>query len=194
LVYKKYLTEKLSDLKHEFLALNLYLKHHSSFDSFQRILDNIPEAQHILSKYFTPESEELSNWMHSPYERNTNHPENLLHKGLSGNLLRSKSEAMIDIALTTNKIPFRYEETLNLGDTTIYPDFTILHPKTGKIYYWEHFGLMDNPPYIKNFHLKLQTYVSAGIIPSIDLIITCETLDKPLGIDDIEKTITHYFL
>jgi len=132
--------------------------------------------------------------MHSPYERNTNHPENLLHKGLSGNLLRSKSEAMIDIALTTNKIPFRYEEILNLGDTTIYPDFTILHPKTGKIYYWEHFGLMDNPPYIKNFHLKLQTYVSAGIIPSIDLIITCETLDKPLGIDDIEKTITHYFL
>lgn len=35
---------------------------------------------------------------------------------------------------------FRYECLLKLGDSAYYPDFTIKHPKTGKTYYWEHFG------------------------------------------------------
>lgn len=136
----------------------------------------------------------LTDWMHSPYEHNTNYPKQLNHKTSSGNLVRSKSEVMIDMQLYTNQIPFRYECALHLGDTTLFPDFTILHPKTHKIYYWEHFGRMDDPIYQKNSISKLQLYTSHGIIPSIHLITTYETKENPLSSEIIEKIVEHYFL
>ena len=63
-------------------------------------------------------------------------------------MLRSKSEAIIDMILYKNGIPFRYEEKIVLGDVILYPDFVIRHPKTGDFYYWEHFGMMDDEDYI----------------------------------------------
>lgn len=101
---------------------------------------------------------------------------------------------MIDMLLHTNKIPFRYECALQLGELTIYPDFTIRHPKTGQIYYWEHFGMMDHPAYSINVASKLDLYISHGIIPSIHLITTYETKDNPLSFEVISKLISHYFL
>ena len=132
--------------------------------------------------------------MHSPYEKNTKYQEPLIHKSLSGNLLRSKSEAIIDMLLYTNRIPFRYECELLLNDISMYPDFTIRHPRTGQTYYWEHFGMMENPAYSKNACSKLQLYTSHGIIPSIHLITTYETKENPLNADFAEKIIRHYFL
>ena len=132
--------------------------------------------------------------MHSPFEQNQTHPEHLLHKTLSGHTVRSKSESMIDSLLFTNKIPFRYECALTLDTVPIYPDFTIRHPHTGKTYYWEHFGLMDDPFYCNCTASKLQLYISHGIIPSIHLITTYETQQKPLTVEVIQKIIEHYFL
>lgn len=109
-------------------------------------------------------------------------------------MVRSKSEVMIDMILFQNKIPFRYEAPLQLGDTTIYPDFTIRHPHTGDTYYWEHFGLMDDPSYSKNAISKLHLYVNHGIIPSLRLITTYETKESPLSIDKIEKIVKEYFV
>ena len=74
------------------------------------------------------------------------------------------------------------------------PDFTIRHPKTGEFYYWEHFGLMDDPAYSKNAYSKLQFYASCNIIPSIQLITTFETKDIPLSSEMIESLIEYYFL
>ena len=59
--------------------------------------------------------------------------------------MRSKSEAMIAMSLYVQKIPYRYECELKLGSITLFPDFTIRHPETGEIFYWEHFGMMDKP-------------------------------------------------
>lgn len=132
--------------------------------------------------------------MTSPYEHNTKYKEQLIHKTSSGNLVRSKSEAMIDMFLYMNRIPFRYECALQLGDTTLYPDFTIRHPQTGELYYWEHFGRMDDPFYYKNVFSKLHLYTSHGIIPSIHLITTYETKENPLSSEIIEKIIEHYFI
>lgn len=137
---------------------------------------------------------EVSDWMNSSYERNPYHPENLIHKSSSGNLVRSKSESIIDMLLYTKRIPFRYECALKLGDVTIFPDFTIRHPQTGNIYYWEHFGLMDNPSYFQKAFSKMQLYTFHGIIPSIQLITTFESAKNPISPDMINKIITHYFL
>ena len=101
---------------------------------------------------------------------------------------------MIDMLLHTNRIPFRYECALQLGEITIYPDFTIRHPRTGNFYYWEHFGMMDHPAYSKKVSSKLDLYISNKIIPSVQLITTYETQDHPLSSDWINKLIEHYFL
>lgn len=192
LAYKKYLRALLEDLSHEKIAIRFYLKHHKPDLKAPKILMK-PEYQRLLSDEFQPLSHDMSEWMHAPYERNTSHPEHLLHKCISGNLVRSKSESIIDMLLHINKIPFRYECALHLDNTTLYPDFTIRHPQTEEFYYWEHFGLMDNPIYAQNSFSKLQLYISHGIVPGSNLITTFETSDNPLDFQTVERIINLYF-
>ena len=193
LAIKKYLEQLESDCKQEKIAIDFYLRHHNSSKA-EDLLVNKPGYQELLSSYFKPHSQEINDWLNAPFEQNPKYPGNKIHKTSSGNLVRSKSEALIDMILYTNKIPFRYECALRLGDYTIYPDYTIMHPKTGRIVYWEHFGKMDDPKYNKNVGERLQTYIDYGIIPSIDLITTFETLDRPLSTEEIEKIVNEYFL
>lgn len=90
-------------------------------------------------------------------------------------------------------IPFRYEAVLELGGIILYPDFTIKHPYTGEIIYWEHFGMMDNQTYSRNTANKLSTYISNGIIPSINLITTYETSKEPLNFNTVKKLVEMHF-
>lgn len=194
LATKKYLTCLLKDLQDEKTALDYYLHHHRNIKTSEELLIKTPEYKNLLSTLFTPESKELILWMNSAYEKNPKHPEQLLHHSVSGHLVRSKSEVFIDMTLFTNRIPFRYECALELGNSTIYPDFTIRHPHTGETYYWEHFGRMDDPVYSRNACSKLQLYISNGILPSIHLITTYETLAHPLSTETIDSIIKDYFL
>ncbi len=194
LAVKKYLSCMISDLSKEKRALDFYLNHHSNAPQTSQLLYDIPGFKELLSPFFKPTSESLAEWMNYPYERNLLHPEHLIHKTISGHVVRSKSEAMICHFLYTNRIPFRYECALSLDSITMYPDFTIRHPETGETYYWEHFGLMDDASYCQNMASKLHRYSIHGIIPSIHLITTYETLEHPLTIETIQLTIEQYFL
>lgn len=195
LAIKKYLSLFLEDLVNEKRAIQFYLNHHHmQSGKAERLLSSDSGYQELLSGYFTPLSQELADWMNEPYQSNPSHPEHLIHKSFSNHFLRSKSEAFIDYLLYTNKIPYRYECALTLGDVTFFPDFTIRHPRTGKIYYWEHFGLMDHEEYAKKVYAKLRHYADHQIIPSINLITTYETKDNPLDPEMIQKIIQYYFL
>ncbi|MBQ3164316.1 MAG: ATPase [Lachnospiraceae bacterium] len=195
LAAKKYLSHLLKDYLHQKNAIDFYLRHYNSnCNQAEELLKSSTEYKELLAPYFSPLSEELSLWTSFPYKKNNNYPEQLIHKTASGSLVRSKSEAIIDMFLYTNKIPFRYECALLLGNTTIFPDFTIRHPKTGELYYWEHFGLIDNIAYCQNMHSKLQLYTSNGIMPSIQLITTFETQNNPLSSEMVKKIIEYYFL
>lgn len=195
LAEKKYLNLKLNALKKEFSAINFYLRHHSEdIEKADCLLIEHPGYKELLAPYYKPKAQKLANWMQAPYEHNSKHPEKLIHQTASGNLVRSKSEVLIDLSLYKNKIPFRYECALPFEDTTLYPDFTIRHPKTGEFYYWEHFGMMDDPFYSQNAFSKMKIYTSHSIIPNIQLITTYETKDFPLSLELIEKIISYYFL
>lgn len=174
-------------------ALCLYSNNHLQASHAQQLLE-VPEYKTILAPYFISFSKELSDWCKDSYQSNPSHPSNLTHKSCSGNYVRSKSESIIDSLLYINKLPFRYECALKLGDVLIYPDFTIRHPVTGEFYYWEHFGLMDNPTYIQNACSKIQLYSVNGIVPSVNLITTFETKDYPLSHDKVQRIIEEYFL
>lgn len=191
---KKYLTFLLDELMEEKNALEFYFRHHNpnSETDAQQLLLSEPHAT-LLKKHFLPKDVALRQWMQDPYPGNPFHPEGLIHLSPSGNKVRSKSEAIIDTLLFTNHIPYRYECALQLGPATIYPDFTIHHPITGKTFYWEHFGIMDNPEYAHKAFQKLELYNANGITPSIQLITTYESKDYPLSIEHIQNVISFYF-
>lgn len=195
LAYKKYLSLKLEELKQEKSAITYYLRHYPSKERPSiKLLSSESRFSELLNSYLTPDSNELDNWSNDPYEKNPLYPEQCIHKTINGVYVRSKSEATIAMLLHTHKIPFRYEAPLTLGETILYPDFTIRHPITGKYYYWEHFGMMDTPSYIDNATNKLNLYASNGITPGVNLITTYESLKHPLDPEVIEKYIQYYFL
>ena len=193
LAYKKYLLELKNELSEELKILNRYINKISTPHKSEQMLINSTEMRRLVSPYFLPENKALIEWINTPYEKNTSYPETLIHKSISGNILRSKSEAMIDMLLFEAKIPYRYECQLVLGNKILWPDFSLLHPRTAERYYWEHFGMMDNSDYANNACQKIKEYTSNGIIPGINLITTFETKDKPLTSDMVKRIIDNYF-
>lgn len=195
LAKKRYLLQLKDDLAHEKLAINFYLRHHHEHPwKSEQLLTSNSDLSKLLLPFFKPQSKEYEDWANSPYLQNQNYPDQLIYKTPTGQCVRSKSEMLIAMTLYKYQIPFRYECALQLGSTTIYPDFTIRHPKTGEFYYFEHFGMIDKPIYKQNALHKLNTYFSHGIYPTINLITTYETKEHPLNMEIVESIIQMYFL
>lgn len=194
LAIKKYYLSRKEDLLCELSASEAYIRKVNARGNTSEEILNHPEYARLLEKHFVSKNKELEKWQNEEYEKNEMHREHLIVKGTKGKMVRSKSEAIIDKMLYTAGIPFRYEEKLVLGNVVIHPDFVIRHPKTGRYYYWEHFGMMDDGAYIKNACEKIKLYSENGIIPSINLIMTFETKENPLNINEVEQIIERYFL
>ena len=193
LALKKYYEYKKKELESQFSACNTYLRKMVPTEGKAEQMLLHPEYGRLLKKHFIPRNEELWKWQGENYERCEKHEEALVIKGTQGKMLRSKSEAIIDMILYKNRIPFRYEQKLVLDGITIYPDFVIRHPATGEYYYWEHFGLMDVEDYRNHACDKIKLYCNNGIIPSINLITTYETQRHPLSVEKVEGIVKEYF-
>ena len=194
LALKKYYMCRKHELEHTLSACNAYLHKMSIVEGETERLLNHPEYGKLLENNFISMNEELRKWQNEEYEICKKHEESLNIKGTQGRMLRSKSEAIIDMMLYKNRIPFRYESKLVLGGIAIYPDFTIRHPLTGKYYYWEHFGMMDNAEYVNHACKKIKIYCENGIVPSVDLLLSYETQKHPFSIDEAERIVKQYFL
>lgn len=212
LAYKNYLVLLKEELNGKLKIIENYLDECVDDDNAnnkkltsEKFLASVPEFSEkirIQNKIFpiairndknTIDKEFINIWLKETYNTNAKYEKNLVHKSISGNMVRSKSECLIDSNLFLNGIPFRYECELKLDEVTLYPDFTILHPKTGKIYYWEHFGLMDNNDYADKALKKIKTYINNKIIPNVNLIITYETKDNPIDMMYVMKVIEYFF-
>lgn len=195
LAKRKYLSYKIEELQQEVKAVDAYLTIHKKIQyKSDELYHKNAEYANLLSNVLIHEDESLEDWMNASYEKNPNHPENLVHKTITGEYVRSKSEEIIVMCLHTREIPFRYECALELGAITFYPDFTIRHPATGEIYYWEHFGMIDNLQYYNKYIAKMKKYIDNGIIPTIHLIVTYETQDYPLDSARVMEMIDMYFV
>lgn len=107
--------------------------------------------------------------------------------------VRSKSELIIANMLKKNGITYKYECPLEIDYyNTIYPDFTIIHPITGKTVYWEHLGMMDNADYSYNAFKKIEKYENNGIFLGKNLIISAESSEEPLNVKTIQQLIDTY--
>ncbi len=197
LALKKYLESKLKRLEEENNALNCYLnyyqKHIENTMNSEELLEKDSKYFKLLSPYIKNKSEKIRKWLEKDFEKNDKYVEGLACRTTVGTYVRSKSEVIIDTLLRKYDIPFKYECVLKLGKFKYYPDFTIMHPITGEIYYWEHFGRMDDEKYVDKMCRKLKMYAKNGIIPSVNLIVTYETGDEQLNPELVEELIRFYF-
>lgn len=194
LVLKKFYSMKLRALEQEKQVREWFLKHYDQhISSAPDTLFASRAYCDLLSASIKPRQLVEREWLDSPFEKCRDHMEQLTRIAPAGIYVRSKSEVEIASALFNHKIPFRYECMLNLGEAYFFPDFTIMHPKTHKLIYWEHFGIMDDPQYIRKTAHKIEIYALHNIVPSINLITTYETLEHPLAIDVIENMIDQFF-
>lgn len=195
LAEKKYYTYQLESLLlQEKMMLKYEQLHQENNQKIEQLLSEDSPYLDLLKEHIFGMPNELQDWMNVDYQQNVTYPQNLIHKTLAGHMVRSKSEALISNSLFTRKIPYRYECMLEIDNIQFFPDFTILHPQTGKLIYWEHFGLIDDPAYCDKAFNKLKIYSSHGIIPSANLILTFETRQYPIDIESIDKVINEYFL
>lgn len=194
LALKKYYEYKLNETEQELKALNAYLKYHRDGpeESSTKIINSVG-FQELLQPILSTFPEKAKQWMDEKYEQNPFHSEQRNVKTIAGIKVRSKSEAFIVLKFVEYGIPFRYEAALRLDDKVYYPDFTIRHRETGKIIYWEHFGLMDSPSYRSKAFEKMETYIKNGIFPMQNLLMTYESGENPLDIEWVDALI-QYFL
>ena len=163
-------------------------------------LEEIYEALSVERKRFVKPlqvsvKQKIIQWEAEVYEKNTKYSENLKFETDQGELVRSKSEVIIANLLYQNQnhMLYKYERPLEMTiegrSKIVYPDFTILSKRTGKIIYWEHAGRMDDPYYVNDFVKKMNTYVTNGLLPGKDVILTYETQNNPLEISAVKRMI-----
>lgn len=112
-----------------------------------------------------------------------------------GERVRSKSEKILADKFYAMGIPYRYECPVKVkGYGIVYPDFTLLNVHKRKEYYFEHFGMMDNPEYCQKAILKLEDYAKNGIYPGKNLLLTFETLQSPLNMVVVERILKEFIL
>jgi len=150
----------------------------------------IPQTQ-LLSSFTT--SVEATEWENEPYEHldyKNEYKQQITSRGLR---VRSKSELLIAEMLYEKCLPFRYEQVLHFGDVTLAPDFTI-RSKSGKIFYWEHQGLNHEKDYQRRQIQKLDTYISNGISPWNNLIVTYDNEEGNIDIRMVKAEIENKLL
>ncbi len=129
----------------------------------------------------------LKAWKEEVYPENDRHNENKIFETENGEWVRSKSEMIIANALRaqSDSLLYKYERPLKMrtknGMYTIYPDFTIINIHTGRIYFWEHFGMIGDPEYTGNAIDKINTFAQNGISMGKNLFITFECQNHPLS-------------
>ena len=110
------------------------------------------------------------------------------HTTSRGLKVRSKSEVLIAEMLYIFNIQFRYEQVIRINGIVLVPDFTIRLPN-GKIFYWEHCGLMSSREYREHQKWKMEMYEKAGIVPWKNLIVTYDDEDGNINVGIIESEI-----
>lgn len=89
-------------------------------------------------------------------------------------LFRSKSEMLIAQILESLGLEYKYEPIVEINGLTRYPDFAVYCPETGRYFFIEHLGRMDDPKYRFDNLSKIDLYESNGIRNGVDIIYNTE--------------------
>lgn len=203
LAQKEYAQKVYKMAKHDIRVLEIADKLHYRRDYFccsQKITDG---KQSIIDPYIYDDTAYADAWENDKREFKESRKDTRAH-ALSdaeedavmtdrGEIVRSKSEKIIADKLYRAGVPYIYEFPVNLnGIGYVRPDLYVLNVRTREDFYWEHFGMMDNPEYSGNAVRKVEMYEKNGIFPGRSLILTYETSDHPISSRIIDEIIAEY--
>jgi len=192
LLDKRYCENLSIDLTAEIKALEHIQKHYSPEKKYNAAKLIPPEFRAAVPPLFIPIEEKIQTWQNRPYIANS-FPvdEKSCYTTSRNETVRSRMEYIIADNLAARGLAYHYEEQLLLCDKLIYPDFTIMHPKTGELYYLEFFGMMSDPSYSEKALSKVRRYQYAGLGPQ--LIAIFESNDSPFQTKTLKKILDTYF-
>ena len=162
------------------------------------VYTGLPEGirQNVSPSMFTDDGY-AEKWQSAKYQ-NRWEGKGYLFETPRGEKVRSKSEWMIASMLAEAGVPYRYEELIGLHEefgVHLYPDFTVLNKRTRKIYYWEHFGKMDDPEYVNNsFMPKINDYYNFEFLPGEKLLMTFESKEHPFDTTQVKRLIETFLV
>lgn len=185
--YKRTLREAIREKK----AIDGYMRGMNGTPP-EKVYDKMSDMRkELISPIILSNEEYAKRWQEETYEQNPYRPENKIYETKRGEMVRTKSEAMLADMYYELGIPYRYECPLVLHDGQIrYPDFTLLKVSERKLIYHEHMGMLEDPEYRKKNLTKISEYTQSGISFLDNLYLTLETEYEPLNINSIRRTVS----
>ena len=168
-------------------------------ESPEVVFNHLSEEKQKLTIPVTLSNEEYAKqWQSKKYEAPGFSENSLPYVTQSGLRVRSKSEIIIADLLQQKKVPFLYESPLELktfyGKKIFHPDFCCLNLRTRQEFYWEHFGMMDDPEYSANAVGKLKIFNENHFKQGKNLIITMESQSNPLTAKETLRVIEDFLM
>ena len=147
----------------------------------------------LNGEYLSSESSKKSAWESEEYNKNPMQIDNS-HRTITGELVRSKGEALIYDYLTMEGIPFRYECELEIlvngVERTVYPDFTI-PSKYGNNIYIEYSGMVGQSQYLGRLIEKLKAYYQNGITLNQNLFLIFDDNNGSIDMESVYDIIKY---
>lgn len=171
--------------------------------SAETVMDSIPkELQRFVNTELFEDKRRTAEWKSEVVVGSNPIKAEKTYVASDGTGVRSKSELIIAEALIACKVPYFYERPFfgfyeyDTGRRTrnLFPDFTCLNRRTGKTFYWEHLGMMDNPDYAAKNVRRIMEYAKEGVYPGSELIMSFEAAEVPLRTEYVRAVIRKYLL
>lgn len=193
LVRKRYLDKAIKNIEEDIHLMEDFLSHYKNIDEgavMEDFLRKYPELAGGLRYGNTSNEEWAVNYRKTVglYEKD------LKSTSSSGTKMRSYGELLIASRLDFYGIPYRYEERINYSGVNRVPDFKIRRPRDGKIFYWEHLGVVNDMSYLDNSIIKIKEYASIGITLWDNLIVTFGQKDGGMDVRKVDAIIKGWLL
>lgn len=185
------LEKQLAQLKYEYEIVSKALSDVSALKDFDCRRFAIEKYTWFTNKEIEDccSIESDNEWENEPYERFYYMPEALIHTTSRGLMVRSKSEVLIAEALYRHGLPFRYEQQYVVDNKyALSADFTVRR-RDGKIFAWEHEGLVSVRSYMDRQRRKAELFAKLGFVPWDNLIVTYDTTDGAIDLRTVESEI-----
>ncbi|MBQ3660486.1 MAG: hypothetical protein II907_00390 [Firmicutes bacterium] len=182
LLFKKYAKKLLPIVDQNILSMKSALR----YTPLSELTGSLQEDFYKPCKdYFLGKPPTNADFDRLPERQNPSHPEELNVNTELG-VFRTREEYLTARAMNLLGLTFKYETPLPVGTHCRYPDFAVLHPKTGEIVYIEYAGKQHDPEYRKGLLRRIDEYANAGVYLGANLFVIAPS---PGGGYDMEAVI-----
>ena len=196
LARKDYYENLSEEIERELFRIDSLLKIKEK-ESIANVFIKLHPARQELVKQVEPTlKQRLSLWINMEELQSEPEPGRYFIPTQRGENVRSKNEYIIANALFKHGIPYKYEFPYKaVNGRILHPDFYVFNRTTGQEFYWEHFGMMDNPEYVINSMMyKINLYKMDDIIIGKNLIATFSGGKYEFSESDADQMIETYLL